>query len=515
MNVLLRIFGFILAIIVGAAGAAYIWSQDTDRVKQELETVLNDHSAYQVDLQGDIQWQLLPFYLKVEDIVAIESETPEGQKISVKTIEVSLNTSAMWRSVDTWQIDSVTLGGVTLTQGEAVTRFNRLEFVDLKLDAPIKISAEFNHNNPPGEEVSGSLKGFATYTEATADSGALLTLTDLHVETNIAQALCQIDALQTDGQTISTANLPDDAILPLDTLMGYDFSAECDLSNFIYAGLTAAQARLEMTNTADQLDLLLSSDDFYQGMVNLEVNVDYAQQDRASVLQDPKWAVHSTITKLQIEDLLAAQQRPIRWEGPVSIDSTLTLTGNTQAQLQASVAGTTELSSESGRIDISKIKHQLQRLAILINKPEEVERWPDQWPYELMQGRWRIQAQDQQFNLALDNMSIKGDGTYAIAEDTLDIRAQVTVHQPQQESEFTINPLLVDTPIPVRCTGPGADPKCRLDERAGQSLIAQALSKDSDTGVRRKLEEKIDEKVPEEYRDLAKDLLDLLGRSLN
>ena len=101
-------------------------------------------------------------------------------------------------------------------------------------------------------------------------------------------------------------------------------------------------------------------------------------------------------------------------------------------------------------------------------------------------------------------------------EDTLDLLGNVTIHETEEgvESPFEINPLLVGTPIPIRCQGPSADPTCRLDQDASRALIAQALQRDDESGLRRKLEEKIDEKVPEEYRDTARDLLDILGRSL-
>ena len=50
--------------------------------------------------------------------------------------------------------------------------------------------------------------------------------------------------------------------------------------------------------------------------------------------------------------------------------------------------------------------------------------------------------------------------------------------------------------------------------RFAKALIATALTGEADNGLRRKLEEKIDEEVPEEFRGVARDLLDILGRAL-
>ena len=110
-------------------------------------------------------------------------------------------------------------------------------------------------------------------------------------------------------------------------------------------------------------------------------------------------------------------------------------------------------------------------------------------------------------------MSVEAEGEYHYFDDGLNMLGHVTLHEPAPDSPFRINPLLQDTPIPIRCKGPSSDPKCRLDEKASQQIIARALA-DDESGMRRKLEEKIDEKVPEEYREAARSLLDLLGRSL-
>ena len=47
-----------------------------------------------------------------------------------------------------------------------------------------------------------------------------------------------------------------------------------------------------------------------------------------------------------------------------------------------------------------------------------------------------------------------------------------------------------------------------------QQMISKALIEGDQSGLRRKLEKKIDENVPEEYRETARGILDLLGRSL-
>ena len=178
--------------------------------------------------------------------------------------------------------------------------------------------------------------------------------------------------------------------------------------------------------------------------------------------------------------------------------------------------GASEFDGGQGQLNIEKIKTQLMRIAQLTQQSDSIASWPDLWEYQHFTGRWMIDGTRQQLAFALDNMSVDAEGEYSYLDDTLDLLGNVTIHEPAEgeESPFEINPLLAGTPIPIRCRGSSADPTCRLDQDATRGLIARALQRNDESGLRSKLEEKIDEKVPEEYRETARDLLDLLGRSL-
>ena len=154
------------------------------------------------------------------------------------------------------------------------------------------------------------------------------------------------------------------------------------------------------------------------------------------------------------------------------------------------------------------------KIAAFTQRSEEVAGWPDLWDYQEFTGRWNIAGPVHDLKFALDNMSVDANGNYDYKTDALDMLAQVTINEAPENSPFRINPLLQGTPIPVRCTGPSADPKCRVDQDAAQNIIARALQSNDDSGLRRKLEDKIEEDVPEEYRETARGILDLLGRAL-
>ena len=79
---------------------------------------------------------------------------------------------------------------------------------------------------------------------------------------------------------------------------------------------------------------------------------------------------------------------------------------------------------------------------------------------------------------------------------------------------FDVNPLLMDLPIPIRCVGAANEPSCGLVADAAQRIVAKVLTSDENSALRAKLDEKIEEEVPEQYRDAARGLLDLLGNAL-
>ena len=138
----------------------------------------------------------------------------------------------------------------------------------------------------------------------------------------------------------------------------------------------------------------------------------------------------------------------------------------------------------------------------------------DVWPYYQFRGDARINGQDVAFRFMLDHITGNADGTYDYLAGTADVRATITIGEAAPDTPVRVSEVLQDTPLPARCRGAVDDLRCRFDNDAARNLLADALQKDSDTGLRRKLEEKIDNDVPEEYRDLARDLLDVFGRAL-
>jgi hypothetical protein len=174
------------------------------------------------------------------------------------------------------------------------------------------------------------------------------------------------------------------------------------------------------------------------------------------------------------------------------------------------VKGRTQFDGGKGRIDIAQIKAPLQNLAILLNEGERIAKWPDLWPYERLIGDWSVNGKQHVLDFALDNLTARLNGEYDPLSDALDMKAQVQFVTLPDIKGFDVNPLLVDLPIPVNCRGTLESPECSLDAQAAQQVVAKVLA--SEQG-RAEIDRQIDEKVPEEYRETARGLLDMLGGS--
>jgi len=96
--------------------------------------------------------------------------------------------------------------------------------------------------------------------------------------------------------------------------------------------------------------------------------------------------------------------------------------------------------------------------------------------------------------------------------DDLDVRATVTVESEPKYQSFKVGSSLMGLPLPIHCKGSLASPKCGADEERTRQLVAQALSGENPE-MKKRLDKAIDEKVPEQYRDAAKSLLEMLNKN--
>jgi len=514
MRVIGRILGIVFAVLVAAIIGGAIYLQDANRLKPELESLLADNSDYTVEIKGDVSWVLLPPLTL--DIAQVSLKSDDGsQNIDAASLNLKLDLSAMWEDINQWQVSELHLVDTVLIEDGARTEIKQLDILNFRLKSPTPVHLDLVHTSAEDSApLAMTLDGLMTYfpaTDATNERGATgqkIVLTDTAITSALVEGICQIEASEVLTQPISLPTPTKEDLLPLETLLNYDLVAQCDLTKLESGSETFTDTHVEITNVAGMLDLMIDVQDFMGGTLLADVGVD--------MQQDPiQWTVLPEVSGVDSQRMLDWNDRRLQWIAALGFDSNIKMQGNTIDALANSVNASSEFDGGQGQINIAKIKEQLMKLAAFASRSEEIANWPDMWDYQEFTGRWNINGAAQDLKFAIDNMSIDANGDYDYLTDTIDMMANITIYEPPEGSPYKINPLLQGTPIPVRCTGAAEDPQCRLDQKAAQQIVARALTSDDDSGLRKKLEQKIDEEIPEEYRETARGLLDLLGRSLS
>jgi AsmA-like protein len=505
MGVFARILGIVFALAVALVIASAIWVQDANRLKPELQALVAQHSDYTAQFKGDITWSLFPpLHLKAQAI----SLTGVDEHIAVGALDLKMDLSAMWQDVNEWRVTEFTLTDVQRTKEQAVTSVQTLNIQNFKPGKATDFYLDAQYRSAPdAAALAGQLDGQLIYYPATNTQTQRLTFMDTQVSSAALTGSCNADVSESKVADYDTPQPQDSDLLPLDLLHGYDFSTDCVFNRLVAGTETFSQVSLDATNIAGQINALLNIKDFLGGSLLADIDI--------NTLKAPvRWTILPEMKNVDSQRLIDWSKQRLQWVAAIAMNSKIQLQGNSRETLLTSIQAASEFDGGQGQLNISKIKQQLMQIALLARKGEDVSAWPDIWDYEEFTGRWNINGADHDLKFALDNMSVAADGTYDPIADSLNMLAQVTVHEAPEGSPFRINPLLEGTAIPVRCQGTAADPKCALDQGAAQKLVAKALQQGDDSGLRRKLEKKIDEDVPEEYREAAKGILDLLGRAL-
>jgi uncharacterized protein involved in outer membrane biogenesis len=502
-----KIFGIVFALLIAVVIGVFFWISDANRLKPELALLIQQNSEYTIQFNGDLAWALWPpISLTVEDLVAESKDKTDPQTITAGRIEAKLDLSAIWQDVDKWQVTRLNVTRATITDDTGTTTIPQFELANFRPGEPAKFSAVIEQ---PGTDpiTTAKLSGQLTYWLADDGQPDRIALKNTKVVADDLTAVCEADITENANAPQKIPKPAADALLPSDTLLEYDFTTQCTISSLTVGTETFTSGRLDATNVNGKVNANLNIKDFLGGSLVSDVDIN----TRAKPMT---WHILPQIKDVDSQRLLDWSQQKLQWVALIGLNSSIRMTGNTTQQLMNSIKAQSDFDGGQGQLNISKIKTQLMQLAALGQKQDDVTKWPDVWDYKSFTGNWVMEGQKHALKFALDNMSVKADGIYDLAADNLDFLANVTIHEAQESTPFKINPLLQGTAIPIRCKGPSADPKCKLDENAAKNLIAKAFQRGDDSGLRKKLETKIDDEVPEQYRETARSLLDILGRSL-
>ena len=507
MRYFLRGFGFLIGLLIAITLAAFVYLQDADRLKPELEALIRSQSGIEVSILGDLTWELWPpLNLRVRNVSARQDDTT----VTGEDVYLKLDVTAMWQDVEKWQIKELRLYNVIVVTPDATTTIESLQLADFRPGepSPVSVTGSYLSAGPDQTPLSGSMQGVVTYTPQSSGQRERLVFSDADISSEVATGVCQLDISPAANVPASLPESNDDDLIPVATLLEYDLIADCDLKTLNIGTETFHDAALKVTNIAGAHLSYLEIRDFLGGSLIGELDIDL---NAAPI----SWTIIPELDNVDSKRLLDWTERSFDWVANFAVVGEVRFTGNTVEAAATSVKAQHDFDGGQGSLDVSMLKQQLTTFAALADRADSIQRWPAQWQYQTFKGEWQIDGRKQVFQAVLDNLAIEAEGEVDWLSDSVDMLANVTFGPPLPDSPYRVNPLLEGTPLPIRCQGPRAEIRCRMDADATQKLIANALRRDSDTGLRKKLEDKIDEKVPEEYRDAARNLLDILGRALD
>ena len=500
-----RAFLVVLIAVLLSAGFLLYWTADANRFKPELQALLSEQSGIPVTIEGNLSWRLFPPLVLTAEAVNADND---GQQWSVGKLALDMDVMTILRTRDLeqWRVQALELTDVVMLDEGDRLRVQTLDLRDFRpgTPSPLLASLDYTADYAAAEStpVEVELDALVTY----QPQPQAIVFSPAKVSTDAASGDCDL----TLRPVVNPGEMPsatDADLVSVAMLRSFDWQGECALAEITVDGQSFSNGNLALENTGAVATSTLTLPEFFggQAVANVVIN--------ASRLP-PRWQVTPQLTDVDSQLLMAWLDQRLQWMAALAYGGTIEFTGNTREELLASMSGNTTFDAGQGSISITKIKAPLLKIATLLKEPERVSAWPDLWDYQRLTGDWRIQGAQHALDFALDNLTVTAHGSYDVLDDQLDMLAELQFTTLAEGQMFDVNPLLMDLPIPVRCVGSADAPTCRLVGDAAQRIVATALTSDEDSALRAKIDEKIEEKVPEEYRDAARGLLDLLGGAL-
>ncbi|MEM1436899.1 MAG: AsmA family protein [Pseudomonadota bacterium] len=494
MKTLLKILAVILVLSAAGVGAALYLLKDPNRFKPRIEALIRDTSGYEVDLAGDLAWQLWPpVVLKGTDIRFSDDSTD----YALAAFGVRANLLPLVTGGEL-EITQLRLDDLVMTDREfdGVTRVDRLRLDNFSIGEPSPLRVEATLVGADGVDSKVTIEGPLTYF-SDADR---LTIKPMAFDYDGIRGSCDVAASELSREPIFTSRPTADDLLPLDTVRAIDWEVSCTIPELATESQTLRNLAVTSANAGARMANRIEVPDAFGGRVTTTVDID-------SRKRPPVWTVDTDANDIQSQALMDVLAPSLTWAAPLLAGGKLTLTGNTMDALVESASGRIALQSTAGRIDIGAIKDAVLGLAQLAGKGEEVARWQRELAYTTLDGSWTVDGTDQDIQFSIDNLELKAMGLLNALSGAMDLRATVTVEDNPELDVLKVSEELYGLPIPLRCRGTLDVPDCGLDSEAAQQTLADYASGRLKGEASEKLDELLQEKVPEEYQESAKELL--------
>ena len=293
-------------------------------------------------------------------------------------------------------------------------------------------------------------------------------------------------------------------LLPVERLSKLDVDADLTFGQLILDKLPIQNATLKASGQAGLLTLTSLRGDLYQGNFDAKGTLDVRQQA-------PVMNVQTQISRVPVEKILESQGKTPPVKGLVTLNSTLTGTGNSQKALIETLNGNASFVINNGVLLNANLEQQLCKgIATLNRKTLSGEPRGKDTPFQELKGNLNFRngvASNPDLKVRIPGMTVNGDGDVDLRVLGMDYRVGIIVEGDKSDMPdpaCQVGEKFVGIEWPLRCRGPlelGAK-ACRLDnERMGQ--VASRLAGER---ISEKIDEKLGDKVSPELKDALKGL---------
>lgn len=335
-------------------------------------------------------------------------------------------------------------------------------------------------------------------------------------EANSATQVRQAEVANTEAEAMAGAGstpLPpaptkdawsSERLLPVERLSKLDVDADLTFGQLTLQKLPIHNAALKATGQGGLLTLANLRGDLYEGNFETTGTLDVRQPVPALNLQ-------TKISRVPAEKILESQGKNPPVKGLVTLNSSLTGSGNSQKALIETLNGNASFIINNGVLLNANLEQQLCKgIATLNRKTLNGEPRGKDTPFQELKGNLTFRngvASNPDLKVRIPGMSINGDGDIDLRVLGMDYRVGIIVEgdtSAMPDPACQVGDKFVGIEWPLRCRGPlelGAK-ACRLDN----DRMSQVAAKLAGERISEKIDEKLGDKVNPQLKDALKGL---------
>ncbi|WP_223457478.1 AsmA family protein [Pseudomonas sp. GL-RE-19] len=293
-------------------------------------------------------------------------------------------------------------------------------------------------------------------------------------------------------------------LLPVERLSKLDVDADLTFGQLTLQKLPIHNAALKATGQGGLLTLGNLRGDLYEGNFETTGTLDVRQPVPALNLQ-------TKISRVPAEKILESQGKNPPVKGLVTLNSSLTGSGNSQKALIETLNGNASFVINNGVLLNANLEQQLCKgIATLNRKTLNGEPRGKDTPFQELKGNLTLRngvASNPDLKVRIPGMTVNGDGDIDLRVLGMDYRVGIIVEgdtSAMPDPACQVGDKFVGVEWPLRCRGPlelGAK-ACRLDN----DRMSQVAAKLAGDRISEKIDEKWGDKVNPKLKDALKEL---------